>query len=236
MAEAVPPCGHTDLAGLLEWLSACLPAGSSHAGGPIGDEKSSRYAQEEMAIANAVPKRRSEFRAGRRYARAALAGLGCPDQAILPRPGRDPAWPDGYVGSITHSAGAAIAVAAPEALLDAIGIDLESDAPLAPDLARMICRPEEMGPEPELARRGIDPGKLRFVAKEAVYKAIFPRSRRILDFRDAIVTFDAGKSSFRFTLLEDRLPGPPERRRYDGVFFAGDGWLACLSVMTSRAG
>jgi len=236
MAEAVPAHGHAGLVDLLAWLSGHLPAGSRYAGGPIADEKLSCYTQEEILIAKAVTKRQNEFRAGRRYARAALAKLGCPEQPILPRPERDPSWPRGYVGSITHSAGAAIAVAAPESLLDGIGIDLETDAPLAPELARMICRQEEMGPEPELARRGIDPGKLRFVAKEAVYKAIFPRSRVYLDFRDAIVTFNAEGGNFRFTLLEDRLPEQPERRLYYGVFFAGDGWLACLSVIPRHTG
>lgn len=62
--------------------------------------------------------------AGVRAANGALRGVG----SILPVsavPHERPGWPPGYVGSISHSVGIAIAVAASAARIRAIGVDIE---------------------------------------------------------------------------------------------------------------
>jgi 4'-phosphopantetheinyl transferase EntD len=56
-------------------------------------------------MARATPARRCESAPGRRCAREALAILGGPRVAILAGHFRDPVWPFGYVGSITHCQG-----------------------------------------------------------------------------------------------------------------------------------
>ena len=80
---------------------------------------------EEALVEKAVAKRQREFALGRACARAALEKLGLGDAVI----GRDtngaPLWPDGIVGSITHTKGYAAALVAESARFAGIGVDAE---------------------------------------------------------------------------------------------------------------
>jgi 4'-phosphopantetheinyl transferase EntD len=144
---------------------------------------------EREAIAGAVPHRLAEFAAGRAAARAALAALGQPPVALPMAPDRAPVWPVGIAGSIAHAAGIAIAVARHGAPL---GVDVEDDAPLPPDLWPVITSPAERAALPDG-----DTGHLVaqvFVAKEALFKAQSPDTRAMFGF-DA-VTLTLAKTGF----------------------------------------
>ena len=78
------------------------------------------YPEEAMAIERAVDKRRAEFTRGRACAREALSELGVPPQPIPVGTHRQPVWPLGVVGSITHCKGLVVAVAAMMSELPAI--------------------------------------------------------------------------------------------------------------------
>jgi 4'-phosphopantetheinyl transferase EntD len=60
---------------------------------------------EEDLVANAVVRRRCEFVTARRCAHQALAKLGHAPAPIRTGPKREPQWPAGLVGSITHTTG-----------------------------------------------------------------------------------------------------------------------------------
>ena len=60
---------------------------------------------EEAVIARAVEKRRLEYITTRHLARNALARLGFPPVAIGTGGNREPLWPAGVVGSMTHCRG-----------------------------------------------------------------------------------------------------------------------------------
>lgn len=176
---------------------------------------------EAAAIANAVAKRRREFGTVRYCARRALASLGVPAAPLLPGPNREPLWPPGVVGSLTHCAGYRAAAVARRGDLAAIGIDAEPHGPLPDGVLEVVTRAEE---RPRLARlASADPGvrwdRLLFCAKESVYKAWFPLTGRWLGFEDAAVTLLSG-GEFRAEL---RVPGPA----LDGTVLTGfDGrWL-----------
>lgn len=139
-----------------------------------------------------VAVRRREYTMGRNAARRALARLGVPPASIGRRdPDRDPEWPDGIVGSISHSHGVAVAACARASDVLAIGLDVERAGPLGDDIVREICRDEELD-----ALRGAEPPspsdwpKLLFAVKEAGYKAWFPRTRTPLEFHAMHVTLD----------------------------------------------
>src|SRR5690349_17676802 len=68
-------------------------------------------AGEAALVARGADKRRREFAGGRACARRALAALDAPSAALLVAAERAPAWPAGWVGSITHAAGYCGAVA-----------------------------------------------------------------------------------------------------------------------------
>lgn len=138
----------------------------------------------------AIPRRLAEFAAGRSAARMAMAGLGHPPQPIPTAPDRAPIWPAGLTGSITHSDRLCLAIIGRSTQWAGLGIDTEPAEPLDPALWPIILRPEEGLPAPDPAT-----AKLIFSAKEAVYKAQYPISKRLFGF-DAL-TVDLGDMTFR---------------------------------------
>ena len=178
---------------------------------------------EEAAIARAVPKRRSEFATGRACARAALVKLGLPPVPIVPGPRGAPQWPPGVTGSITHCAGYRAAAVAYLTDVAGIGLDAEPNAPLPDGVLDRIAVAQEQAWLPELAAAapGVSWDRLLFCAKESVYKAWFPLTRRWLGFEQAVITVDLRAGAFTAELLEpaEALDG----RRV--ASFAGH-WLA----------
>ena len=147
-------------------------------------------------MARAVPKRREEFRTGRGYARAALAALGCAPCPIPIGESRQPVWPNGFLGSISHTGHICVSVVGRSKNFSGLGLDLELDEELEGDLYPFICRKDEVYLKQILARTRIDPGKLLFVIKEAVYKAYFPGAGFFLDFHDVKVEIDPARNAF----------------------------------------
>jgi len=158
---------------------------------------------EEDLIARAVEGRRREFITARRCAREALAGLGHPATAILPGPRREPLWPAGVVGSITHCPGYRAAAVARRADLAGLGIDAERHGPLPEGVEEQVTRPEERDRLARLAvtHPGIHWDRLLFSAKESVYKAWYPLTGRWLGFEEARLSFDPAASTFRAEVL-----------------------------------
>ena len=150
------------------------------------------YPQEEAVISRAVEKRRREFRTVRHCARQALRELGLPPAAVLPGEHREPLWPPGVVGSMTHCAGYRAAVVARSGDLLTVGIDAEPHQRLPPDVLAAIALADEQVQIAELAAaHGASHwDRILFCAKETVYKAWFPLTQRWLGFRNAAVTID----------------------------------------------
>ncbi len=71
------------------------------------------------------PRRHSDYLAGRLAARSALQQLGA-QALVVGRDGDAPIWPKGFCGSISHSAGLAVAIAAASPPWRALGIDIEA--------------------------------------------------------------------------------------------------------------
>ena len=147
---------------------------------------------EEAVIARAVDKRRLEYITTRHLARTALGRLGFPPVAIGTGGNREPLWPAGVVGSMTHCRGyRAAAVARTGGVVEGLGIDAEPHGPLPEGVFDTIARPDEM---PGLAALAAEIPQVRwdrlvFSAKESVYKAWFPVARRWLGFGEASVEF-----------------------------------------------
>lgn len=163
---------------------------------------------EEAAIAAAVPARRREFAAARACARAALAQVGRKPVAIGTGPNREPLWPPGVVGSITHCAGYRAGAVATDAVAVGIGIDAEPHAPLPPDVHGLVTLPAERAGLARLA--AADPSvhwdRLLFSAKESIYKVWFPLTHRWLGFEEAEVRVDLAAGTFTADLLADDPP------------------------------
>ncbi|MGH3478918.1 MAG: 4'-phosphopantetheinyl transferase family protein [Pseudonocardiaceae bacterium] len=150
------------------------------------------HPQEEALISRAVEKRRREFRTVRHCARQALRELGLPPAAVLSGEHREPLWPPGVVGSMTHCTGYRAAAVAHSRDLLTVGIDAEPHQPLPPDVLKAIALADEQVRIADLAAvHGASHwDRILFCAKETVYKAWFPLTRRWLGFHDATVTID----------------------------------------------
>lgn len=179
---------------------------------------------ERDSLGGAVPTRIQEFAAGRRCAREAMQALGvAPQRPLLRGPQRQPLWPAGVVGSITHTKGYCAAVVAPASACAGLGIDAERCADLDAELWPRLFDAAELSTlgtlEPEAARQL---STVLFAVKEAFFKSQFPLSAAMPDFtevsfrlcaplgpqgaldllsvRDARLSGLAARASFRYAL------------------------------------
>jgi 4'-phosphopantetheinyl transferase EntD len=158
-------------------------------------EKKPIWPEESVSIKGAVEKRATEFAMGRFCARNALSRLGLPPAPIPVGPNREPQWPVGIAGSITHCKGYCSAAVARIGSIVGIGIDAEIDEPIPLDVLSLISNPSEIGAINELSA-GTHWDKLLFSAKESVFKALFPLTAQWLDFKNVGIVFSPNDGSF----------------------------------------
>ncbi|MFC5216342.1 4'-phosphopantetheinyl transferase family protein [Streptomyces coerulescens] len=183
-------------------IAAILPREVVAAASRVDAPEADLFPEERALIRTAGPKRRAEFTAARVCARRALARLGVPAAPILTGDRREPLWPEGVVGSLTHCAGFRAAAIGRTARFASIGIDAEPDEPLPEGVLEHISLPRERA---QLAGgEGPNRDRLLFSAKESVYKAWFPLARRRLGFHEAAITLEVD-GTFAADLL---VPGP----------------------------
>ena len=148
---------------------------------------------EAAHLGRAVAKRVQEFAAGRLCVRRALHEYGIEQFALRVAPDRQPVWPEGFVGSITHTAGLCAAVVAESRTFAAIGIDSEIVGHVTPDIWSTICTAGEAEWVNSLqASERAAAVTLIFSAKEAFYKCQYPLVSEWLDFHDLEVESETG--------------------------------------------
>ena len=188
-------------------ISSLMPAGVvvADATGPLPGE--ALLPAEEALVARAVDKRRAEFTTVRTCARIALAELGVPPGPVLSGPKREPLWPAGIVGSLTHCDGYRAAAVARADRLASLGIDAEPHAALPDGILERVSLPAERD-RLRLLPDGIHWDRLLFSAKESVYKTWFPLARQWLGFEQAALEFSPGDDPARGTFsAEVLIPG-----------------------------
>jgi 4'-phosphopantetheinyl transferase EntD len=128
--------------------------------------------------------------AARWIAHGLLAELGVADFAVLRTVSGAPMWPGGITGSLAHDERMAVATVARAAEIDCLGIDVEPATPLPVDIVALVATDAEM------SGMGHQPlaGRLLFSMKEAVYKAVYPIDRVILEYEDIAVDLNAGQA------------------------------------------
>jgi 4'-phosphopantetheinyl transferase EntD len=168
---------------------------------------------EEAQVATAAPKRRREFALGRACARAALAALGHDTVLIGRRENGAPLWPNGVVGSITHTTGYAAALVAKAGQFAGAGLDAERVGRVTSNLWPRLFDAVECEYLERLNQADCKfAATLFFCAKEASYKAWGIQAA--LPFREIRITrtpggFTAARSGEtlkgRFAVQDDLL-------------------------------
>jgi 4'-phosphopantetheinyl transferase EntD len=143
---------------------------------------------ERVHVLRAAAKRASHFAAGRLCARLALTQLDVHGFALCSAADRRPLWPNGIVGSITHTDDTCAAVVAPSTDVRGLGIDIETVGGISADIASTVCTPEEYAD----ARSHTGAWRdvlltLIFSAKEAFFKCQYPDTREWLEFNQVAV-------------------------------------------------
>ena len=197
-----------------------------------GDDVSTwLYPDEAAQMHGAVETRLREFTTARTCARLAIAKLGLPTAPILRGAWREPIWPRGVVGSITHCRGYCAAAVAKQRDILTVGIDAEPDEQLPPGILEQVAVARERA-WVATARPGVHWDRLLFSAKESVFKAWFPLARDWLGFEQAVVSFHPTECTFQVQLLVP-LPalfgGGPEY--LTGRFLVRDGLLLTAIVV-----
>lgn len=193
---------------------------------------------EESLVVNAVETRRREFITARHCAREALAKLGYAPVPIRAGRKREPLWPAGVVGSITHTTGFRAAAVASQSVLASIGIDTEQNDKLPDGVEESITVRGEREMLAALSRAfpATNWGRLLFSAKESVYKAWYPLTGRRLGFEDARLVIEPA-GTFAAKLLVDgaRTDGGLPLVELRGRFVVAHGLIATAVTVPSNA-
>jgi enterobactin synthetase component D len=171
---------------------------------PLSSEMRLRLPQ---ALQHATPKRQRDFLAGRCCAEQALQQLGASSTHVAMTRDRGPIWPDHVVGSITHTGDFAAAAVAWGA--DIAGLGIDSEHVIGPAAAHDIA-PVCMGDEAALFRAAHGRSFCEFCtfvfsAKEAVFKCLFPLTRKFLEFSEVRITLlDWDREYFAWTTVSEQ--------------------------------
>lgn len=162
------------------------------------------------SILHSVPKRQAEYFHGRLAARIALRAAGAIDADLLTGAQREPVWPAGMTGSITHQGPYAGAAVMRATAVNGIGIDIE--APIREDAREAVTQLALTASELETLRsEGALPDPvllaLAFSGKESFYKALFYRVGRFFGFEAIELTgLDIGRGELHFVCQEALSP------------------------------
>lgn len=162
-----------------------------------------------QSIKNSVIKRQAEFLAGRYAALRVLQKLDMPTCNIPIGNNRSPVWPQGVVGSISHSNTTAICAAARNNHYQHLGIDIESKLSLAlvNEIEKIIINTNEANLLRSSSTHNLsftDAFTLVYSAKESLFKALHPEVNNYFDFSAAELTKLCNKTKqFELVLLQD---------------------------------
>ena len=134
----------------------------------------------------AVNKRQAEYLAGRVVAKSAMSGLGLIYQDIPIGDDRSPVWPNGVLGSITHTGSRALCCVSLASDTSYLGIDIENKMSLQTcgQVEKMLLTKNEKLIILNTFNDIESILTLVFSAKESLFKALYPIVKIYFDFLD----------------------------------------------------
>lgn len=177
-------------------------------------------------LSSATDSRKIEFIAGRICAQRAAKALDFELTELKVGEKREPLWPEGLVGSITHTKGICFALVDRAKSSRSVGIDIEG---IVPDskfetIERMIVNEKELGILKLFGDKNLA-YTVVFSAKEALYKLIYPLAPVFFGFHEArVVSLDLDLKQFTLRLESEK----PELKPYLGIY------SGCFQVLDGR--
>jgi 4'-phosphopantetheinyl transferase EntD len=203
-------------------VALLMPTGVGFEVASVEDCRAELSAEELSLIERWVSHRQREFATGRLCARRALSALGSVSGNLLPNAAGIPVWPEGVIGSISHSRGVAMAVVARSAGCPLLGLDLEKTNRLSVAAIKRVVHPLEESFVAGDQRKA----SIIFSLKEAFYKAQFPKWRTDGNFRDLALSVDFEEGSATVRQMDGRFA--PELRQLQFAFRLVDEYVVSL--------
>ncbi len=211
-------------------IDIALPwAGVSAAMMFIGD----RMADTNSRLTPAM-RRVHQSRSARALAIDLLRERGVEVNVIGKGPVGEPMWPEHVSGSLAHSGDCVVAVVADAGTTAGIGVDIAAAEALPADTDDMVLVAEERKWADSVRAREAAAGRLVFCAKECVHKAIYPLSKRWLEFSDVRVDFDDQIQTFRPQPLSEAALSLFSPYEVDGVVLRQQAQLILVLRLAAR--
>jgi 4'-phosphopantetheinyl transferase EntD len=145
----------------------------------------------ERSVTKSFSKKRlADFCTGRHCAREALKKINITGQDILIGTGREPLWPKGITGAISHCSALTGAVVSTTDKLEAFGLDIEIFGGVKRDMWPMLFTEAEIRFLDTVKGDGSLYPTLLFSMKESFYKMQYPLTKTFLEFQDVEITHD----------------------------------------------
>jgi len=198
--------------------------------------------EEELSLGRVVQNRKREFATGRACAHRAIRAMGLTPSPILIGAGREPIWPSGVTGSITHCRGLCAAAVASSDEVRSIGLDAEENLPLPQGVLEVVLSSRDQGLQSEPRNSIVYSDRLLFCVKESVFKAWYNITKLWLDFHECTIEWPPNKRlrclggdvlSGDFEAKIDRVytVGGISRDTFQGRFVINRNHLASLVVV-----
>jgi 4'-phosphopantetheinyl transferase EntD len=167
---------------------------------PIEDFQNQLDPVELEIISSASKKRKFEFSTGRWCAKQVLKKEGIDNFPLLTGENREPIWPAGIVGSISHCKDQCGVVIAKKSEVKSIGFDIENIKRLKNDISKIICTNIE---HQWLNKQKLYPYDvlviLLFSLKESIYKCVFQHEKVKQGFKDITIIPDLKTNTAEMT-------------------------------------
>ena len=199
------------------------------------------FPEEARYVSGACQKRIRDFAMGRYCARVAMEELGMRGEPIPSTASRAPYWPEGVVGSISHTAGFAAALLGSARDYASLGLDCQQveHGRISSGMAKLILAPGEDEHLQE-TRQFEDMSReelltLVFSAKEALYKCLNPLVKKFFGFHCAeIICIDSRDGSFRIRLSQSLSKDFQEGHEMQGKFCLLEDVLSVSLALAAR--
>ena len=167
---------------------------------PTSDYSHKLVGSEIVKAAHMKPLRKNAFSSGRYAAHLAQNELGVEPSEIFSA-GRQPIWPAGQVGAITHSTDFAAAIVSRDLL--SVGLDIERLGRIKENLYDKFFTPSELASINEMT--GWEGETIIFSAKESIYKAIYFILRRYVNFKEVELALNIEDSTFSVSYIGENM-------------------------------
>lgn len=207
-----------EISQLIASMEALPLPGIQLAGGIVSDDVKQVNEKEFGLISSAGVKRQREFLCGRHYAHQILDSMGYGNFVISKDDKGCPAWPDGIVGSISHTNDYCVVAIAADECRSSVGIDLEESGRMKQSLWGRLFTQSEISQLKSIEQpiEQMRQAAILFSAKEAFYKYDYPLHQQQYDFTDVEVTLSGVPHQMHLYIT-----GPGQSIELTGYFVAG---------------